>query len=106
MRSSSSPSVSGGGRAVADVFLSYAREDADVARRLAYLFECEDWSCWLDSRRVRWEVDRARRARKLAELALGRNSRAHRIRLPVRRLHRQLASDRASASANSRERKA
>jgi hypothetical protein len=33
---------------VADVFLSYAREDRDVAGRLAFLFELEGWSCWWD----------------------------------------------------------
>jgi TIR domain len=33
---------------MADVFLSYAREEADVAKRLEYLFKCEDWSCWWD----------------------------------------------------------
>ncbi len=33
---------------MADIFISYAREDADVARRLSYLFELEDWSCWWD----------------------------------------------------------
>jgi hypothetical protein len=33
---------------VADLFLSYAREDQDVVRRLAHLFQCEDWSVWWD----------------------------------------------------------
>jgi len=33
---------------VADIVISYAREDAEVARRLSYLFELEDWSCWWD----------------------------------------------------------
>jgi hypothetical protein len=33
---------------VADVFISYAREDKDVARRLAYLLEREAWTCWWD----------------------------------------------------------
>jgi TIR domain len=33
---------------VADVFISYAREDSQAARQLAYAFEREDWSCWWD----------------------------------------------------------
>ena len=33
---------------MADIFLSYAYEDHDVAGRLVRLFECEDWSCWWD----------------------------------------------------------
>lgn len=33
-----------------DVVVSYAHEDADVARRLDYLFGLEDWSCWWDPR--------------------------------------------------------
>jgi hypothetical protein len=33
---------------VADVFLSYAREDHDVTGRLARLFALEGWSCWWD----------------------------------------------------------
>lgn len=33
---------------MADIFISYAREDADVAQRLSYMFELEDWSCWWD----------------------------------------------------------
>jgi hypothetical protein len=33
---------------VADIFISYAREDSDIARRLSYLFELEDWTCWWD----------------------------------------------------------
>ena len=35
---------------MADIFISYAREDSDVARQLAYAFELEDWSCWWDPR--------------------------------------------------------
>jgi hypothetical protein len=33
---------------VADVFISYAREDDDVAGLLAYLSGLEGWSCWWD----------------------------------------------------------
>ena len=33
---------------MADVFLSYAREDERVTHRLARLFELEGWSCWWD----------------------------------------------------------
>jgi hypothetical protein len=33
---------------VADVFISYAREDDDVAGLLAYVIELEGWSCWWD----------------------------------------------------------
>ena len=102
-RSTSHSVIAGGQSSVADVFLSYAHEDAGVAQMLAYLFEREDWSCWWDpqialgedfrpivgkqideavvvvvlwsgaartSTWVRWEVDRARDASKLAELVL------------------------------------
>lgn len=33
---------------MADIFISYAREDEDVTRRLSYLFELEEWSDWWD----------------------------------------------------------
>ena len=33
---------------MSDIFISYAREDADVAHRLSYLYALEDWSCWWD----------------------------------------------------------
>jgi hypothetical protein len=36
---------------VADVFISYAREDKDIAARLAYVLENQEgWTCWWDPR--------------------------------------------------------
>ena len=34
---------------MASIFISYAREDRDWARRLASRFELEGWSVWWDS---------------------------------------------------------
>ena len=42
---------------MADIFISYAHEESDVAHRLRYLFECEDWSSWWDKPSVKLGQD-------------------------------------------------
>ncbi len=89
---------------MADIFLSYASEESNIAITLVQLFECEGWSCWWDrpnislgedfrpiirdeidkasvvlvlwssaarrSKWVDWEVEQAKRDKKLLEFVV------------------------------------